>query len=115
VIIDDDLQSARDRVRPQIALYVGGMGARGRNFYYDLAVRYGYEDAAAKIQNLYLSGNKIDAMMAVPDDLIDAVALVGSRARIADRLALWKASPLTTLIVSVYSVDDLRAMAEMCL
>jgi alkanesulfonate monooxygenase SsuD/methylene tetrahydromethanopterin reductase-like flavin-dependent oxidoreductase (luciferase family) len=115
VIIDDDLQSARDRVRPQIALYVGGMGARGRNFYYDLAARYGYEDAAAKIQDLYLAGNKIEAMMAVPDDLIDAVALVGSRARIADRLALWKASPLTTLIVSVYSVDDLRAMAEMCL
>lgn len=115
VIIDDDLQSARDRVRPQIALYVGGMGARGKNFYYDLAARYGYEDAAAKIQDLYLAGNKIDAMMAVPDDLIDAVALVGSRARIADRLALWKASPLTTLIVSVYSVDDLRAMAEMCL
>ncbi len=115
VIIDDDLQSARDRVRPQIALYVGGMGARGKNFYYDLAVRYGYEDAAEKIQALYLAGNKVDAIMAVPDEMVDAVALVGSRARIADRLALWKASPITTLIISVYSVDDLRTMAELCL
>jgi F420-dependent oxidoreductase-like protein len=115
VIVDDDLQSARDRVRPMIALYVGGMGARGRNFYYDLAVRYGFEAAAAQIQGLYLAGNKVDAMMAVPDALVDAVALVGTRERIAERLAAWKASPITTLIVTVYSVEDLRMMAELCL
>ncbi|MCC6613909.1 MAG: LLM class F420-dependent oxidoreductase [Anaerolineae bacterium] len=115
VIVDDDVQSARDRIKPQLALYVGGMGAKGRNFYYDLAVRMGFEGAAERIQQLYLAGNKIDAMMAVPDEMVDAVALVGPRARIQERLAAWKASPITTLMISVYSVDDLRTMAELVL
>jgi F420-dependent oxidoreductase-like protein len=115
VIIDDDLQSARDRVRPMIALYVGGMGARGKNFYFDLAVRYGYEAEASQIQDLYLAGDKVSAMMAVSDEMVDAVALVGPRARVAERLALWKASAVTTMIVTVFNVDDLRTMAELCL
>jgi alkanesulfonate monooxygenase SsuD/methylene tetrahydromethanopterin reductase-like flavin-dependent oxidoreductase (luciferase family) len=115
VIIDDDLQSARDRVRPMIALYVGGMGARGKNFYFDLAARYGYEAEASHIQDLYLAGDKVSAMMAVSDEMVDAVALVGPRARVAERLALWKASAVTTMIISVYSMDDLRTMAELCL
>jgi len=115
VIVDDDVQSARDRIKPQLALYVGGMGAKGKNFYYDLAIRMGFEDAAERIQQLYLAGNKIDAIMAVPDALVDAVALVGPRARIQERLAAWKASPVTTLMVSVYTIDDLRTMAELVL
>jgi F420-dependent oxidoreductase-like protein len=115
VIIDDDIQSARDRVRPMLALYIGGMGAKGKNFYHDLAVRYGFEEAADKIQDAYLAGNRVDAIMAVPDALVDAVALVGPKARVAERLAAWKASPITTMLLTVYSLDDLRTMAELVL
>jgi F420-dependent oxidoreductase-like protein len=115
VIVDDDVDAARNRIKPMLALYVGGMGARGRNFYYDLAVRYGFEGAAARIQELYLSGDKVEAMMAVPDALVDAVALVGPQARIRERLQLWQASPITTLIVTVFNVHDLRTMAELVL
>ncbi len=115
VVIDDDLESARNAVRPMLALYIGGMGAKGKNFYNDLAVRYGYEEAAEKIQTLYLSGQRGEAMMAVPDDLIDKVALVGSKARIKDRLQLWQDSPITTMNIGVYNIDDLRTMAELVL
>ncbi|MCA9903764.1 MAG: LLM class F420-dependent oxidoreductase [Anaerolineae bacterium] len=115
VIVDDDVQSARDRIKPQLALYIGGMGAKGKNFYYDLAVRMGYEAAAERIQQLYLSGNKIEAIMTVPDAMVDAVALVGPKARIQERLAAWKASPVTTLMVGVYTIDDLRTIAELVL
>ncbi|MCL4248364.1 MAG: LLM class F420-dependent oxidoreductase [Anaerolineae bacterium] len=115
VIVDDDVQSARDRIKPQLALYIGGMGAKGKNFYYDLAVRMGYEEAAERIQQHYLSGNKIEAIMTVPDAMVDAVALVGPKARIQERLAAWKASPVTTLMIGVYTVDDLRTMAELVL
>jgi F420-dependent oxidoreductase-like protein len=115
VVIDDDLDVARNQIRPMLALYIGGMGAKGKNFYNDLAVRYGFEAAAAEIQDLYLAGKKGEAMMAVPDDLVDAVALVGPKARIRERLELWKASPITTLNVTVFNIDDLRTMAELVL
>jgi F420-dependent oxidoreductase-like protein len=115
VIVDDDIDSARNRVKPMLALYVGGMGAKGKNFYYDLAVRYGFEEAAETIQTLYLAGNKVDAMMAVPDALVDAVALVGPKERIRERLQLWKSSPITTLMIGTFSIDDVRTMAELVL
>jgi F420-dependent oxidoreductase-like protein len=115
VVVDDDLEIARNAVRPALALYIGGMGAKGRNFYYDLAARYGYEAAATTIQDLYLAGNRGEAMMAVPDALIDAVALVGPKARIAERLDAWKASPINTLIVATNDLASLRAMAELVL
>ena len=82
-----DLQACRDAVRPNLALYIGGMGARSKNFYNDFAVRLGYEEAAAKIQDLYLDGHKKDAEALVPDTLIDEIALVGTADRIKDRLA----------------------------
>jgi F420-dependent oxidoreductase-like protein len=113
VVINDDVESARNALRPLLALYIGGMGAKGKNFYNDLAVRYGYEEAAETIQNLYLAGQKGEAVMAVPDDLIDKVALVGSKDRIKDRLQLWREGPVTTLNITVYSVEDLRTMAEL--
>ena len=100
-------------LRPMLALYVGGMGARGKNFYYDLAVRYGFEGAAAEIQDLYLSGDKGAAMARVPAELIDAVALVGPRQRVRERLALWRNSPVTTLNMTVFDVETLRAMVEL--
>src|SRR5207253_10276037 len=92
VAISDDVQAARDFVKPQLALYVGGMGARGRNFYNALVARYGYEAEAKEIQELYLGGKKLEAIAAVPDALVDEVALVGPRQRIADRLDAWRES-----------------------
>ncbi|MBK7219149.1 MAG: LLM class F420-dependent oxidoreductase [Candidatus Promineofilum sp.] len=113
VVINDNLDIAYNMLRPMLALYVGGMGARGKNFYYDLAVRYGFEDAATEIQNLYLSGDKGGAMARVPAELIDAVALVGPRERVRERLALWRNSPVTTLNMTVFDVETLRAMVEL--
>ena len=81
------------------------MGAKGKNFYYDLATRFGFGAAADTIQELYLQGRKGEAMMAVPDALVDAVALVGSKARIRDRLQLWRDCPITTLNITTFSVE----------
>jgi F420-dependent oxidoreductase-like protein len=90
VIVSEDVSKARDALKPGMALYVGGMGARDKNFYNDLTKRLGYEEAAARIQDLYLDGKKAEAAAAVPDALVDAVHLVGPKARIRERLALWK-------------------------
>jgi F420-dependent oxidoreductase-like protein len=113
VVINDNLDVAYNMLRPMLALYVGGMGARGKNFYYDLAARYGFEGAATEIQDLYLSGDKGAAMARVPAELIDAVALVGPRERVRERLALWRNSPVTTLNMTVFDVETLRAMVEL--
>ncbi len=112
VVIDDDLEPAYNQIKPVLALYIGGMGAKGRNFYYDLACRYGFEGAAEEIQRCFLSGRRGEAIVAVPDALVDAVALVGSKARIRDRLQIWRDSPITTLNVTVFSPDALRFLAE---
>jgi len=98
--LGDDLARLRDQLRPGIALYVGGMGARRRNFYNQLACRYGYEAAAKTIQDLYLDGKKDDAAAAVPDGLVDEICLVGPEARIAERMAAYREAGVTTLIVS---------------
>lgn len=113
-VMGSDLEKCRMPVRAQLALYIGGMGARSKNFYNDYARRLGFEDAAIKIQDLYLTGKKNDAMAAVPDQLIDAVALVGPKDRIRDRLAAWKASPVKTMLIGTGSVDAVRALAEIC-
>lgn len=115
VMLGDDMEACRLGVKPMLALYIGGMGARGKNFYFDLACRYGYEEAAIKVQDLYLSGQKMEAAFAVPDDLVDEVALCGPKARIAERIAPWKASPATTLNVAVTDVEALRIVAELIL
>jgi F420-dependent oxidoreductase-like protein len=115
VAISDDLQAARDFVRPHLALYVGGMGAKGQNYYTRLVARYGYEREANEIQELYLGGKKMEAIAAVPDALVDEVALVGGRDRIADRLEAWKESPVTTLLIQAHDPATLRAMAELVL
>ena len=112
VVIEDELELAYNQIKPVLALYIGGMGARGKNFYFDLACRYGFAAAAESIQDLYLDGRKGEAMMAVPDALVDAVALVGSKERVRDRLGLWRDAPVTTLNISTYSKDVVRLMAE---
>jgi F420-dependent oxidoreductase-like protein len=108
----DDIAACRDRLRPYYALYIGGMGARDYNFYNDLAVRYGHEQAAAEIQDAYLDGRRDDAAAAVPDALIDEVALVGPLDRIVDRLEAWKASRVTTLILGTDQPDVVQAIRE---
>src|SRR5207253_6224483 len=92
VVVSDDLEAARDMMRPGLALYIGGMGARGANFYNALFRRYGYEAEAERIQELYLDGKQREAIAAVPDDLIDDVSLVGPPERIRDRLEIGRAS-----------------------
>ena len=91
------------------------MGAKGKNFYFDLACRYGFEAEAVTIQDAYLAGNKGEAMMAVPDALVDAVALVGSKDRIKDRVQMWQDSPITTLNITAFNVETVRFMAELVL
>jgi F420-dependent oxidoreductase-like protein len=115
VVLADDAAAARDFLRPLLALYVGGMGARGQNFYNRLACRYGYEAEAAEIQDLYLDGRKEDAAAAVPDALVDEVALVGDRARIADRLAAWRECGATSLLLQARQPEALRVLAELVL
>jgi F420-dependent oxidoreductase-like protein len=113
VVIGDDIDECRNKVRPNIALYVGGMGAKGKNFYNDLACRYGYEEAAAKIQDLYLTGRKVEAMAAIPDALIDEVALCGPKSRVAELLAMWREAGVKTLICGAGSIETVRTMAEL--
>ncbi|GAB3201834.1 LLM class F420-dependent oxidoreductase [Geodermatophilus arenarius] len=112
VEVDDDVDAAADRVRPMLALYVGGMGARGVNFHYEVFARMGFEAECARIQELYLSGAKAEAVAAVPLAMVEKVALVGPRAKIADDLAAWEASPVTTMLVSG-PPETLRTMAEL--
>jgi F420-dependent oxidoreductase-like protein len=116
VAIGDDLDLCRTPIKAQLALYIGGMGARGKNFYNDLAKRLGYEAAAVKIQDLYLAGRRAEAEAAVPDALVDDIALVGPKARIRERLASWKKAgaegKIGTLILRKPSQDALRFFAE---
>ena len=112
VFVGDDVQACRDLVKPFLALYVGGMGAQGRNFYNTLARRYGYDEAATEIQDRYLEGRKGEAAGAVPDELVDEVSLVGPPERIRDRMAAWREAGVTTLIATTLQPEALRALAD---
>ena len=90
VAMNDDLDAAYDALRPWLALYIGGMGAKNKNFYHEYATRLGYGDAANQIQELYLSGKKPEAEALVPNELLDEVSLIGPRERIIERLGPWK-------------------------
>jgi F420-dependent oxidoreductase-like protein len=100
IVVDDDLERAADRLRPALALYIGGMGARGLNFHYEVFARMGYEAEAARIQDLYLAGDSRSAIAAVPTRMVQDVALIGPWSKIADELPLWKQTVLTTFLVS---------------
>jgi F420-dependent oxidoreductase-like protein len=114
-ILIDDVAAGRELLKPYYALYIGGMGARGTNFYNDLFVRYGYEAEAKEIQDLYLDGKKRDAAAAVPDEFVDEVALVGPKERLAERIEAWRKSGATSLLVSTQQVEALRALGEIVL
>jgi len=96
IIPDDDLERAADRLRPVLALYIGGMGARGVNFHHEVFVRMGYEAEASRIQDLYLAGDKKSALAAVPLAIVEDVALIGPWPKIADEIQRWKQTVLTT-------------------
>jgi|SRR5262245_1852613 len=115
IVLGADVSACRDAVKPRLALYVGGMGARGRNFYNDLVCRYGYEGAASTVQDLFLAGKRQEAAAAVPDALVDEVALCGPRERIQERIARWAGSGVSTMICGLTQPEALRAMAELVL
>src|SRR3954453_12513172 len=103
--IDDDIDAARDVMRPMLALYVGGMGSRDKNFYNALVRRYGFEEAADEVQDLYLSGKKDEAPPALPAELIDMVALVGPVGRVKERRELYREAGVGTLITTPIAPD----------
>ena len=117
--VSDDHGGARDRVRPMLALYVGGMGSRRQNFYNQLVQRYGFEDAARKVQDLYLDGKKDEAAAALPDELIDLVTLCGPKDHVRDRLAAFRDAGVGTLMITTMAftpeerIEQLRAVAEL--
>ena len=114
--LGDDIDKCRMRIKHGLALYVGGMGAREKNFYNDYTRRLGYEDAAKKIQDLYLSGKKEEAAAAVPDRYVDETSLVGPADHIKEQLEGWKASAdrgeMGTMVLLASSKDELRLVAE---
>ncbi len=112
VQITDDLKAAFAAMKPNLALYVGGMGAREKNFYNDLVTRYGYGDAAKRIQELYLAGRKQEAEAAVPDELCDELSLCGPEARIRERFPAWVDAGVTTMMVQSRQMEALRLMAD---
>jgi F420-dependent oxidoreductase-like protein len=109
--IDDDLGAARDAVRSEIALYVGAFGSREANFYADLVRRYGFDDDADAIQDAALGGRRADATAAVPDALVDAVALVGPVERIRDRLGAYADAGATSVLAMTREPEVIRALA----
>jgi F420-dependent oxidoreductase-like protein len=115
VLVGDDVDALRDALKPHLALYVGGMGAKGTNFYNALVRRYGWEAEAELIQELYLDGKRREAAAAVPDELVDAVSLVGPKERIRNRLEAWRETPVTTLVVGSPQPEALEVLAELVL
>jgi F420-dependent oxidoreductase-like protein len=119
VMISDDVEAARDAMRHYVALYVGGMGSRDKNFYNALVRRYGFEDAAARVQDLYLEGKRDEAAAALPGELIDTVTLVGPPDRVRERLEVFRSAGVGTLLVSpmAWTRDErlaqLRQLAEL--
>jgi F420-dependent oxidoreductase-like protein len=111
--MSDDIEEARSAVRPAIALYVGGMGAAGHNFYNDLCVRYGFEEAAASIQRLYLAGEKAAAIEAVPDELVDEICLVGPAAAVSERLEVWRGAGISALAVASMDPATIRILPQL--
>ncbi|MEZ4333104.1 MAG: LLM class F420-dependent oxidoreductase [Myxococcota bacterium] len=112
VQVTDDVQKAYDAIRPSLGFYVGGMGAKDRNFHKELMGRMGYPAEAQKIQDLFFEGKRGEAIAAVPDAFIDDIALVGPKERIRDRLAAWKASRAKTLLVHASDPETLKRTAD---
>ena len=112
VAIGDDADQFLPWIKPQLALYIGGMGAKGKNFYNDLAVRYGYEAEAEKIQDLYLAGKKEEATAAVPDELVRSISLIGTESYVKERLAAFESAGVTTLNIHPIAADTAGRVSQ---
>ncbi|MDP6374985.1 MAG: LLM class F420-dependent oxidoreductase [Pseudomonadales bacterium] len=115
VNVTDDLEQGLLPVKQMLGLYIGGMGARQRNFHKELVGRMGFEGEADKVQELYLAGRKEEAVLAVPDALADEISLVGPKERIRERVQAWRETPVTSLNISARSATELEAVAELVL
>jgi F420-dependent oxidoreductase-like protein len=114
VIVDDDVQAAIDVVKMGVGFYIGGMGAKGKNFHLDVVARMGYQEEAERVQELFLAGDREAAIRAVPDELCDGIALCGPMERIAERLELWRKGPVTTLLIGgVTDPAVMRGLADL--
>lgn len=113
VSIGSDIDACRASVRPRIALHIGGMGSRHRNFYASLVARYGYEERVGQIQDLFLSGQRAEATAAVPDELVDDLCLIGPPEKVSAQLEKWRACPITTLIAEPTSLESMRTIADL--
>ena len=112
VVIDNDVEAAADQVRPLLALYVGGMGARGANFHFDVLARMGWQSVCEEVQDRYLRGNRLDAMKAIPLEMVEDVALVGPTEKIRAELPRWESTVITTLAITG-GPDVIRAIASL--
>ena len=112
-MVDEDFSAARNAMKPGLALYIGGMGAKGRNFYHTLASRYGFEEQADKIQDAFLDGKRMAAVAEVPDELVDLVCIAGPPGHVKERLAAWQESGVDLLNVSTNDIGTVRAIAEL--
>ncbi|OBH60572.1 LLM class F420-dependent oxidoreductase [Mycobacterium mantenii] len=108
--IGDDVDARLAWVKPQLGLYIGGMGAKGRNFYHNLATRYGFGEVADRIQELYLSGRKQEAMDAVPDELVRGMSLIGPPGYVAERMAAFAEAGVSTLLVNPLAADPAESV-----
>jgi len=113
VVIIGDPEQAMLPCKMQLALYIGGMGSKKKNFYKNYLSLVGFEEACENVQNLFLDGKRNEAVAAVPDEMVDALYLVGSKDRIRDRFQRWKDSPVGTMLVGSQDMDTLRLMAEL--
>src|SRR5688572_12288192 len=113
VSVGPDLEACRRPYRDQLALYIGGMGAKEKNFYGEYLRRAGFEEECVKIQDLFLAGKRKEAVAAVPDEMIDTLYLVGPPDRIRERFQVWKHSGITTMIVGTQQIEAIRLMAEL--
>jgi len=112
VVLGDDVRACLAQLKPTLALYVGGMGAKQKNFHNEMITKYGYGEIAARIQELYLAGRKAEAIAAVPDELCEEMSLCGPQARIRQRYRAWEDSGITTLLVQTNQREALQLMAE---
>jgi F420-dependent oxidoreductase-like protein len=113
VVVGDDLDVCRMPLKHSLALYVGGMGSKKKNFYKDYVCKVGFEEAAEKIQDLYLAGRKVDAINAVPDEMVDRFNLVGPPERIRDHFARWQESPVDSMLIGCQQQEAIELMAEL--
>jgi F420-dependent oxidoreductase-like protein len=113
VAVGDDVEAMRDFGRPMVALYVGGMGARGQNFYNDLARRYGFEKEAETIQDLYLGGKREEAAAAVPAGLLESTSLVGPEGYVKERIAAFKEAGVTVLSIQPVAADPVKLVEQL--